>query len=378
MRSPTTVWLRKNAASSSVSGPSLSRIASGTATFPTSCSSAARTSSSRRSPDRPSSRPVPRASAATARMWRASSGRACSRSRTSVSRLGTAARPLRPSRSTAGTPTMAKPAPRSLSAVSAAATVAPVTRPPTAKRSSSSRWARPCGATAARQRRCRRTSMASPTCAPNVSRYPAKPSSANSSSTRIAAGRLRPIGSRASSQGEPMSDEPVKFLLPESRHPDALGQPAARPARRAAAAAATRAPGARRARRPDADLPDGADRAGGLGRAGDRDPRGGARGLQALAPDAALRARRLERALDTPAHIYYKYEGVSPAGSHKPNTAVAAGLLQQAGRDPEARDRDRRRPVGLGAGARLPAVRHGVRGVHGRRPATTRSPTAGR
>ena len=28
-------------------------------------------------------------------------------------------------------------------------------------------------------------------------------------------------------------------------------------------------------------------------------------------------------ALDTPAHIYYKYEGVSPAGSHKPNTAVA-------------------------------------------------------
>jgi tryptophan synthase beta chain len=35
------------------------------------------------------------------------------------------------------------------------------------------------------------------------------------------------------------------------------------------------------------------------------------------------RARRLERALDTPARIYYKYEGVSAAGSHKPNTAVA-------------------------------------------------------
>jgi len=35
------------------------------------------------------------------------------------------------------------------------------------------------------------------------------------------------------------------------------------------------------------------------------------------------RARRLERHLDTPARIYYKYEGVSPAGSHKPNTAVA-------------------------------------------------------
>ena len=35
------------------------------------------------------------------------------------------------------------------------------------------------------------------------------------------------------------------------------------------------------------------------------------------------RARRLEKVLDTPAHIYYKYEGTSPAGSHKPNTAIA-------------------------------------------------------
>jgi len=40
-------------------------------------------------------------------------------------------------------------------------------------------------------------------------------------------------------------------------------------------------------------------------------------------PTPLLRAVRLEKALDTPAHIYYKYEGVSPAGSHKPNTAVA-------------------------------------------------------
>jgi tryptophan synthase beta chain len=40
-------------------------------------------------------------------------------------------------------------------------------------------------------------------------------------------------------------------------------------------------------------------------------------------PTPLIRARRLERALDTPARIYYKYEGVSPAGSHKPNTAVA-------------------------------------------------------
>ncbi|HHQ41591.1 MAG TPA: TrpB-like pyridoxal phosphate-dependent enzyme [Chromatiales bacterium] len=40
-------------------------------------------------------------------------------------------------------------------------------------------------------------------------------------------------------------------------------------------------------------------------------------------PTPLYRARRLEQALGTPARIYYKYEGVSPAGSHKPNTAVA-------------------------------------------------------
>jgi tryptophan synthase beta chain len=40
-------------------------------------------------------------------------------------------------------------------------------------------------------------------------------------------------------------------------------------------------------------------------------------------PTPLIRARRLEKALDTPAHIYFKYEGTSPVGSHKPNTAVA-------------------------------------------------------
>lgn len=39
-------------------------------------------------------------------------------------------------------------------------------------------------------------------------------------------------------------------------------------------------------------------------------------------PSPLYRARRLEKALDTPARIYYKYEGVSPVGSHKPNTSV--------------------------------------------------------
>ena len=40
-------------------------------------------------------------------------------------------------------------------------------------------------------------------------------------------------------------------------------------------------------------------------------------------PTTLYRAHRLEKALDTPAKIYYKYEGTSPPGSHKPNTAVA-------------------------------------------------------
>ena len=49
-------------------------------------------------------------------------------------------------------------------------------------------------------------------------------------------------------------------------------------------------------------------------------------------PTPLFRAHRLEKALGTPAHIYYKYEGVSPAGSHKPNTAVAQAYYnKQAG-----------------------------------------------
>ncbi len=49
-------------------------------------------------------------------------------------------------------------------------------------------------------------------------------------------------------------------------------------------------------------------------------------------PTPLYRALRLEQALDTPARIYYKYEGVSPAGSHKPNTAVAQAYYnKQAG-----------------------------------------------
>jgi len=46
-------------------------------------------------------------------------------------------------------------------------------------------------------------------------------------------------------------------------------------------------------------------------------------------PSPLYRARRLEKVLDTPAKIYYKYEGVSPAGSHKPNTAVAQAFYNR-------------------------------------------------
>jgi tryptophan synthase beta chain len=46
-------------------------------------------------------------------------------------------------------------------------------------------------------------------------------------------------------------------------------------------------------------------------------------------PSPLIRAHRLERSLDTPARIYYKYEGVSPAGSHKPNTAIAQAFYNR-------------------------------------------------
>ncbi|MCI0519349.1 MAG: TrpB-like pyridoxal phosphate-dependent enzyme [Chloroflexi bacterium] len=47
-------------------------------------------------------------------------------------------------------------------------------------------------------------------------------------------------------------------------------------------------------------------------------------------PTPLLRARRLEKKLGTPAHIYYKYEGVSPAGSHKPNTAIPQAFYNKS------------------------------------------------
>jgi tryptophan synthase beta chain len=60
-------------------------------------------------------------------------------------------------------------------------------------------------------------------------------------------------------------------------------------------------------------------------------------------PSPLFRARRLEQALDTPARIYYKYEGGSPAGSHKLNTAVAQAYYNK-------RDGTKRLATETGAG----------------------------
>ena len=49
-------------------------------------------------------------------------------------------------------------------------------------------------------------------------------------------------------------------------------------------------------------------------------------------PTPLFRARNLEQALDTPARIYYKYEGVGPTGSFKPNTAIPQAYYNKRGR----------------------------------------------
>ena len=68
-----------------------------------------------------------------------------------------------------------------------------------------------------------------------------------------------------------------------------------------------------------------------------------------------------------PAHIYYKYEGVSPAGSHKPNTALAQAYYnKEQGVQPPG-DRDRRRPVGECPGVRRRLLRARGQGLHGPR-----------
>ena len=90
--------------------------------------------------------------------------------------------------------------------------------------------------------------------------------------------------------------------------------------------------------------------------------------LQPLAADAPLpRPPAREGDRHALARIFYKYEGVSPAGSHKPNTAVAQAYYnKQEGRTRIATETGAG-PVGKRAGVRLPADRPRVHGLHGAR-----------
>ena len=74
-------------------------------------------------------------------------------------------------------------------------------------------------------------------------------------------------------------------------------------------------------------------------------------------PTQLSRARRLEQALQTPAHIYYKYEGSRPGRLAQTEYRSRPSLLRQAGRRADPDDRNRSRPVGLGPGHGLHLLR---------------------
>ncbi len=95
-------------------------------------------------------------------------------------------------------------------------------------------------------------------------------------------------------------------------------------------------------------------------------------------PAPLFRARRLERMLDTPARIFYKYEGVSPPGQPQAEHRGAAGLLQQGSRHQEIVDRDRRGPMGLRARLRRADVRPRGQGLHGQGELSIRNRTGAR
>ena len=84
-------------------------------------------------------------------------------------------------------------------------------------------------------------------------------------------------------------------------------------------------------------------------------------------PSPLYRAHRLEKALGTPAQIYYKYEGRLARRLAQAEHRCPAGVLQRQGRGQAADDGDRSRAVGHGAGLRLRALRPGLRGLAGRR-----------
>ena len=87
--------------------------------------------------------------------------------------------------------------------------------------------------------------------------------------------------------------------------------------------------------------------------------------LKLWRPTPLVRAERLERALGTPARIYFKDESVSPAGLAQDEHLGTAGVLQRGRGHDAPRHRDRRRPVGERAVVRVRAVRPRVQGLHG-------------
>ena len=95
-------------------------------------------------------------------------------------------------------------------------------------------------------------------------------------------------------------------------------------------------------------------------------------------PTPLFRARRLEKLLNTPARIYYKYEGVSPAGSHKPNTAVPQAYYNSRRGHQAAHDRDRGRASGAARWRSPPRSTASTARSGWSAPPTTRSRTVGR
>ena len=161
--------------------------------------------------------------------------------------------------------------------------------------------------------------------------------------------------------------ETTKFLLREDADPDALGQPAARPAGRAAPAAQPGHGPARRARRPHADLPDGADPAGGLGRAGGRDPRGRCARPTGCGGRRRCTARAGSSARSTPPRA----STTSTRASRPPARTSRTPRCRRRTRTRRPASRSSRpRPApgqwGSALALRVLAVRARVRGLHGR------------
>ena len=124
----------------------------------------------------------------------------------------------------------------------------------------------------------------------------------------------------------------TKITLPEARFRSA-GTTSPPTCRTAAAGAPPRHRRARRPGRPRPALPDGPHPPGGLAGRGGPIPDAVRDVYRLWRPTPLYRAHRLEAALGTRSRIFYKYEGTSPAGSHKPNTAIAqAYYVKESGR----------------------------------------------